>query len=155
MSIICRGPPVDSTRLTGTSIEICRPSRLFSSAGPPGSRPFSKNTVGPIKSGPEETRASFLFLSLALSSRVRFVSILIGTIRGAMKIARESPVLVFRPPQRFSLFVSLFLVLPRPPRRAARAVERIPSRSPTRFRFYTYELNSGGPIKRKHAKEIA
>jgi len=26
---------------------------------------------------------------------------------------------------------------------------------PTRFRFSTYGLNSGGPIKRKHAKEIA
>ena len=105
-----------------------------------GSRPFSKNTVGPIKSGPREHRAVSgieVSPSLSLSPCVLFP---------LWSALRAAPWKCLRISSLFLVFHSfpLFFVCSR-----SRALPRIPSRSPTRFRFHTYELNGRGPIKRE------
>ena len=76
-------------------------------------------------------------LSLSLSPRVLF---------SLWSALRAAPWKCLRISSLFLVFHSfpLFFACSR-----SRALPRIPSRSPTRFRFHTYELNGRGPIKRE------
>lgn len=75
----------------------------------------------------------FFLPSFITKHESSFVSILIGALHAApWKCLRILPLVRFLYRYLLSQFAA-----------------GIPSRSPTRFRFCTYELNSGGPIKRK------